>query len=523
MSTIRYSGDESLNKDTTLNLHPYFTHRPPKEWSLVDFIDANPHQPEEYVRGLHAIGNHKGQPADLKNFAKNTWLYFKSEYGKLEIMKEQATRLSSTTADTIKEQSFAQELTNLVQHPQQQQQQQHRKRTFTSCTAARDRTPSPHNHAQAQDIDNLFTNESFDFSALEWLPCRWTSGNQDLVQLFREFQSSQTTKPYSLSADGIADLTDGGEFTLYLNALFEPREIDPWESCLELDIDKDLEGQVTDILRPFQTHKDMIKAVRGMNHEDDVVHYLGQVLAGYERFFRLQRSAAMSNERQVFTDLIVAALDGPLSKNDLTLRLFEVPVKGNSWRKNVGRDPLSDKTVPGRMADAVVESPTGLQLLIVETAHLDGRATTKKAASDRWKIARALRDTWLLNVREAISDEKKPSNVVVFGLQLFGVEAHLLALDFVGTHRLYHVGKVKIPVSESALPVLLPRLLSLMSAAADQVKLKCTEYAEAQELSRKEQRLFAQVLQRFNATSSTPPNPNKKKKKKDVVALSDDE
>lgn len=101
-----------------------------------------------------------------------------------------------------------------------------------------------------------------------------------MVQLFREFQSSQTTKPYSLSADGIADLTDGGEFTLHLNALFEPREIDPWESCLELDIDKDLEGQVTDILRPFQTHKDMIKAVRGRNHEDDVVHYLGQVLAG---------------------------------------------------------------------------------------------------------------------------------------------------------------------------------------------------------------------------------------------------
>ncbi|KAG0271692.1 hypothetical protein BGZ95_000461 [Linnemannia exigua] len=482
MSAIRYSGDETLNIDTNLNLHPYFTNRTPKEWSLADFIDLHPHLPEEYVRGLHTISNHKGQPAGLKSFAKNAWLYFKSEYGTLEIMKEQATRLSSNTADTIKEQSFAQELTNIVHHQQQQQ---------------------PH------------------FSALGWLPSHWTSGNVDLVKLFRDFQQSQATKPYSLSKDGIADLTDGGEFTSYLNDRFEPGELDAWETCLELNMDKDLELLMSDILRPHTTHKEMIEAARSDASESDFSLYLGHVLAGYERFFRLQRSAAMPNERQLFTDLIVAALDGPLAQHDLTLRLFEVPVKGNSWRKNVGRDPLSDKTVPARMADAVVESPTGLQLLIVETAHLDGRATTKKTASDRWKIARALRDTWLLNVREAISDEKKPSDVVVFGLQLFGIEAHLFALDFVGVHRLYHIGKAKIPVAESTLPVLMPRLLSLMSAAADQIKLKCDQYDKAEELTRKEQRLFSQILQRFNATSTTPPNPNKKKKKKDIVALSD--
>ncbi|KAG0366078.1 hypothetical protein BGX24_003852 [Mortierella sp. AD032] len=493
MSAIRYSGDETLNIDTNLNLHPYFTNRAPKEWSLTDFIDLHPHQPEEYVHGLHTVGNHKSQPSDLKGFAKNAWLYFKSEYGKLEIMKEQATRLSSNAADTIKEQLFAQELTHIVHH---QQQQQPRKRTFSSSTAVRDRTPSPHNRVQAKDIDSLFTNESFDFSALEWLPSQWTSGNMDLVKVFRDLQHSQASKPYSLSKDGIADLTDGGEFTSYLNDRFEPGEPDPWESCLELSMDKGLESRVSDILRSYTTHKEMIKAARSTASEDDTAFYLGHVLAGYERFFRLQRSAAMPNERQLFSDLIIAALDGPLAQNDLTLRLFEVPVKGNNWRKNVRRDPLSDKTVPARMADAVVESPIGLQLLIVETAHLDGRATTKKAASDRWKIARALRDTWLLNVREAISDEKKPSDVVVSGLHLFGIEAHLFALDFVGVHRLYHIGKARIPDAESTLPVLLPRLLSLMSAAADQVKLKSDQYDEAEELTRKEQRLFSQILQR---------------------------
>jgi hypothetical protein len=90
------------------------------------------------------------------------------------------------------------------------------------------------------------------FSVLEWLPPDWTSGNQDLVQLFRELQSLQASKPYLLSADGIADLTDGDEFTLYLNALFEPREIDSYGNPVwDFIWTRILRVKLADILRPF--------------------------------------------------------------------------------------------------------------------------------------------------------------------------------------------------------------------------------------------------------------------------------
>ncbi|KAF9430770.1 hypothetical protein BGZ94_004064 [Podila epigama] len=320
---------------------------------------------------------------------------------------------------------------------------------------------------------------------------RWSCGHIDVLAKFNDFAALQGCHEYSLSKDMIADVTLSGEFEAALeDDVFEA----VLEGVLELEQAEGIDAVLTEVFSPMnKTFKDMHKSVRRMDHSNDLVHYVSKVFTGLPCLTRFGRRVRY---------------DRPCA-----LR-FEVAVNGSTKRLNSGRDPFIERQAQGHQADAVVQTADGLQLAIVESARLS-RTAEEKVAQDHYKLARAMRDTWLQLLRELVADNRKPpATLTVFGVQAFGTEIAFVAMDFRGCFRLYELARVRIPNSAKAMEKNLAQYLSTCLGFARLVSATRDGFNALEAVNMKARRTYDRAIAKIKVTTCTPTKSTKMNKRK---------
>ncbi|KAG0009040.1 hypothetical protein BGZ81_003749, partial [Podila clonocystis] len=111
------------------------------------------------------------------------------------------------------------------------------------------------------------------------------------------------------------------------------------------------------------------------------------------------------------------------------------------------KDPLLEVKEIGQYADAVAIY-NNQQLLLSEAA-LIHYPTLEKHRQDEFKLARAMRDSWISHVRSISTLAVPPRRLAVFGSVSFKDETKLLRMDFQGAFRLQQFDLFVIPLSKS--------------------------------------------------------------------------
>ncbi|KAG0221193.1 hypothetical protein BGW41_007131, partial [Actinomortierella wolfii] len=265
----------------------------------------------------------------------------------------------------------------------------------------------------------------------------WVVEKVDLVQKFREFRV-QNLQDFSLARDGIADMTVFSKFrsSLAPNIGRVASRVEPISNLHEQW--PTLAGVLERVFA--ENHYDSVKnSITGENMKDCVVQYIMSIVYSY--------IPTDINERQGFVDLTWCFIRGAMTITGLETRYLEVLITGVQERKNWTRDGLTEAKQMGQFADGATIWE-GSQLYLSEASSIHN-AKAEKLRQDEFKLARAMRDTWISQVK-AISKHSIPRRgMAVFGSSTFNDETKFWRLDFCGVFRLIHFDTFFVPLKKS--------------------------------------------------------------------------
>ncbi|KAG9065189.1 hypothetical protein KI688_002512 [Linnemannia hyalina] len=271
-------------------------------------------------------------------------------------------------------------------------------------------------------------------------PVKWTVEEMDLVQKFREFRA-ENLHDFSLARDGVANLSVGSKFRKSLAP-------DVGKAATKL-------GLVGELHTIWPTLTDILGRVFAKNHYDDVAEAITDEsmkdpVARYiiAHYFAFQDHVPTHiNELQGFADLTWPFIRGAMTMTGVETQYLEVPISGVLERKNLERDDLTEAKQPGQYANGVaIWGDSQVFLSEVSTTH---STKAEKLRRDEFKLARAMRDSWVSQVRATCKHSVPLSGIAVFGSSTFKGETKLWRLDFHGVFRLVHFNSFFVPLKKS--------------------------------------------------------------------------
>ncbi|KAG0215006.1 hypothetical protein BGX33_001621 [Mortierella sp. NVP41] len=247
--------------------------------------------------------------------------------------------------------------------------------------------------------------------------------------------------------DGIADLTHDSSFcqTLDPTVLSIVRRAEPAPNIYER---WPTLGPICDRVFVSNNYDEVASAVRSESMRDPIAAYLFVTIMAYWQYFHFHDEIPENiNEREGFTGLTWSFMQTPLTLYGIQSRYLEVLITAVEGRKNQDKDPLLEVKEIGQYADAVAIY-NNQQLLLAEAA-LIHYPTFEKRRQDEFKLARAMRDSWISHVRSVSSLAVPPRDLAVFGSVSFKDETKLLRMDFQGAFRLQQFDLFVIPLNKS--------------------------------------------------------------------------
>ncbi|KAG0233795.1 hypothetical protein BGW42_007166 [Actinomortierella wolfii] len=266
----------------------------------------------------------------------------------------------------------------------------------------------------------------------------WNINGIDMVQKYRDFRPGNLG-PFSLARDGIADLTHESTFS---------QALDP--TLLSVARCADI---APDIYERWLTLRPIFERVFMSNHYDEVAsavrsESMHDPIAAYLfMYFQFHEEIPENiNEREGFSGLTWSFMQTLLTLYGIQSRYLEVLTTAVVGRKNEDKDPLLDAKEIGQYADAVAVY-NNQQLLLAE-ASLIHFPKLDKGRRDEFKLARAMRDSWISQVRSICNLTVPPRGLAMFGSLSFKDETKLLRMDFQGVFRLQQFDLFTIPLSK---------------------------------------------------------------------------
>ncbi|KAF9947465.1 hypothetical protein BGZ72_010531 [Mortierella alpina] len=273
----------------------------------------------------------------------------------------------------------------------------------------------------------------------------WNVAGTDMVQTFRDFRP-ENLGPYSLARDGIADLIHESTFSQYLDPdiLSIARRV---ESAPDIYERWPTLGPICDRVFTSNNYDDVARAIRAESMLDPIAAYLFIITMAYWQYFQFHEEIPENiGEREGFSGLTWSFLQTPLTMYSIESRYLEVLITAVEARKNQDRDPLLNIKETGQYADAVALH-NNHQLLLPE-ASLVHSPKLDKRRQDEFKLARAMRDSWISQVRSISSLAVPPRGLAVFGSLSFKDETKFMRMDFRGVFRLQQFDLFIIPLAK---------------------------------------------------------------------------
>ncbi|KAF9177176.1 hypothetical protein BGZ51_009034 [Haplosporangium sp. Z 767] len=340
----------------------------------------------------------------------------------------------------------------------------------------------------------------------------WNVEGIDVVQKFHDFRIGNLG-PFALARDGIADLTNDSSFcqTLDPTLLSAIRRAEPAPNIYER---WPTLGPILDRVFVSNNYDEVAHAICSESMHDPIAAYLFVIIMAYWQYFQFHEEVPENiNEREGFAGLTWSFMQTPLTMYKIQSRYLDVLITAVEGRKNQDKNPLLEVKEVGHFADAVA-TYNNQQLLLAEAALIHAPKLEKRR-QDEFKLARAMRDSWISHVRSISSLAVPPRDLAMFGSVSFKDETKLLRMDFQGVFRLQQFDLFIIPLGKRDFG-------NKMKAAV----ISCLELAARlhQETERRRQStiilgyydrvLLADALRLIAKTTSTPTKILKTQKKK---------
>ncbi|KAG0350697.1 hypothetical protein BG005_009766 [Podila minutissima] len=340
----------------------------------------------------------------------------------------------------------------------------------------------------------------------------WRVMDTDILQRFSEFRK-ENLGPFSLARDWIANLLYDSTFCQVLDpALLSPvRRAEPAPDIYER---WPTLRSILDRVFLSDRYDDVASAVRSESMQDPIAAYIFVVIMAYWQYFQSNDEIPESiNEREGFAGLTWAFMQTPLTMYGIQSRYLDILITAVEARKNQDKDPMLEIKETGQYADAVALH-NDQQLFLAEAAQIHSPKLEKRH-QDEYKLARAMRDTWISHVRSISSMRVPPRGLAIFGSASFKDETKLLRMDFQGAFRLQQFDMFSIPLRKQGFGMKMrAAVISCLELAArlDQETRRRNQVAPV--LGFYEREPLADAMRRITKTSATPTKVAKTPKKK---------
>ncbi|ORZ07516.1 hypothetical protein BCR41DRAFT_399662 [Lobosporangium transversale] len=329
----------------------------------------------------------------------------------------------------------------------------------------------------------------------------WMLNEKDVLAIFNDFKRSQETNIYSLSRDGIADLTSRSDF---IDTLADDIFNQIVSEGLDIEQDDDISDTLSTLFRgPQASFEDALEEAVKIDRSNRVTRSITAVLENFSMFFPHHGIMPKMNERQFFSEIVIPSFRHAFRLVGKDMELFEIKILGCQRRKNLHRIPMQEKAVHAHQVDATV-SHDGLQVVLFECSPPDAK-DADKAFSDHFKLTRDLKDTWIYNVEAMIQNGREPTRgLTVYGVHIARNRLELYALDFMGCFRLHECTTITLPTRLSTFQTCFQELVQKSFWFAKQVRAELDKWDSAQTLEQSKKRKAERALKLLPKTNTTP-------------------
>ncbi|KAF9424643.1 hypothetical protein BGZ76_003490 [Entomortierella beljakovae] len=246
----------------------------------------------------------------------------------------------------------------------------------------------------------------------------WNFNNVDVVDKFYIFMR-ENNRDFSLARDGIADLSQGSDFESSLPAQIRPAISLSGISAVDINQKCPTLQTIFHRVFAFNTYDEVKQAIINEDLSDPVAFYLMSIIMSYSHYFKFYNKIPQDlNEREAFVSFTWCFLRGALTMMDIESRSLEVLIKGVEERKNNYKDLRFETKVQGQFADGIGFKESN-QIYITEAAKLY-QPKEEKQLEDEFKLARAMRDSWMSQLKAACR-----SSIPCRGMAIYGSSSHM--------------------------------------------------------------------------------------------------
>lgn len=187
---------------------------------------------------------------------------------------------------------------------------------------------------------------------------------------------------------------------------------------------------------------------------------------------------------------------------------LEILITGVQERKNWGRDELTEVKQVGQFADGVAIWG-GNQVYLSEASQIQ-HSKSDKLRQDEYKLARAMRDSWVSQVKGLSKQSVPPRGIAVYGSSTFNDETKLWRLDFQGVFRIIHFDSFFVPLAKEGFGKKAKEAILRSLALAIRVKEEMSKRENLECVDHEMREFFKEAVNAIQRTTATPTKAKKR-------------
>ncbi|KAG0209978.1 hypothetical protein BGX31_002013 [Mortierella sp. GBA43] len=223
--------------------------------------------------------------------------------------------------------------------------------------------------------------------------------------------------------------------------------------------------------------------------------YLYASVQGDSKYLPRYSHLPGKDERQLMIDVVDPVLQG-------TFDVFGMPRDLLEERRNLVKH-TTERIDRCKSADFVGYDNCSRQLVLAECST---KTDTRKQWADRWKLSRAMRDTFDSSMKKYGERVRPHSRFSVFGIHMLGEKLTLLQMDFRNIYRLWQLAWVDVPTNQSEFELNFSSYVTGVLCFAKCVEMEVVCRDQQPMLSNREIITMSRLQHRFARTTPSPRN-----------------
>ncbi|KAK3822650.1 MAG: hypothetical protein J3Q66DRAFT_329852 [Benniella sp.] len=281
----------------------------------------------------------------------------------------------------------------------------------------------------------------------------WMVNGVDVLERFHIFRSDNLDE-YSLARDQIADLRPESKFKRSLPS-HVAEAISPSTPIHIQQMWPTLEP-IFERAFKYESYDDVSSALFEESLKDPIVRYISSIITSYEHYFKHCGEIIPQdlNEKDAFVHLTWSFIRGAMTVIGIESRSFEVLLVGVRER-----NPISETKEMGQVADGIALHGKD-QLFLAGASCLSQPNVDNKQWQDEFKLARAMRGSWVSQIKSTCHEAIPCRGMAVFGSYSYKDETRFWKMDFQGAFRLQEFDLFSIPTTKANFGTKMKRALS---------------------------------------------------------------